>query len=157
MKALLAKRAGTPIVVNKRRPPANTHTITLDDSGVDLVQDVHNTSTKFKELEEEKLKTASLLQEVESQRREIKGMQKEIDDLTLKLEHAVRGRPSSGDLSSGTVLDLIGKELEGCSIVSTDKLNTLLANICTCENIESLKKEAADAEAKLLDLYGTLD
>ena len=92
-----------------------------------------------RELEEEKRKCATLYLEVENQKREI-------SDLNIKLEQAVRGRPSSGDLNSETVLFMVGKQLEGMSLVNTDKLQAILANITTCENLESVSREATEGE-----------
>ena len=121
----------------------------LNDSGIICELEPSKLEDLKWELEEEKQKCATLHLEIENQKREI-------SDLNIKLEQAVRGRPSSGDLNSETVLFMVGKQLEEMSLVNTDKLHAILANITTCENLESVSREATEGEQKLVELYQSL-
>lgn len=96
------------------------------------------------------MKCSSLFQEVQS-------LRKEIDDLNHKLELAVRGRPSSGDLSSEAVLFMVEKQMQGMTLFDTAKLQALLANTLTLENLDSINMEAAEGEKKLMELYESLN
>jgi len=87
----------------------------------------------------------------------VQSLRKEIDDLNHKLELAVRGRPSSGDLSSESVLFMVEKQMQGMTLVDTAKLQALLANALTLENLESINMEATEGEKKLMELYESIN
>jgi len=149
MRALLSKKCEANKPAPGGRPTTINKTQDLNDSGIICELEAAKLVALRHELDEERLKCASLFQEVESQKREI-------SDLTLKLEQAVRGRPSSGDLSSETVLFMVEKQLEGMSIVNSTKLQALLANTVKCESLESISREASEGEQKLVRLYESL-
>ena len=122
----------------------------LDDSGVSLSGETSSEVVKLKEeLREEQRKVANL------EARET-SLKQEVVDLRIKLENAIRGKPSSGDLSSSTVLDMLERQLEGMSIVNSAKLERLIGHKCLCEDIEALGKEAEDGENRLVELFSDI-
>ena len=122
----------------------------LNDSGLSTSS---NYSSEVESLKQELLLEKQSKKDLEAS---IVSRDLEIEDLRIKLEHAVRGRPSSGDLSSSSVLELLKQELKGCSIVNAAKLQSLLSNSCLCEDVESLTKEAAAGEKSIVDLYNSI-
>ena len=122
----------------------------LDDSGVSLSGETSSEVVKLKEeLREEQRKVANL------EARET-SLKQEVVDLRIKLENAIRGKPSSGDLSLSMVLDMLERQLEGMSIVNSAKLERLIGHKCLCEDIEALGKEAEDGENRLVELFSDI-
>ena len=150
MKALLNKKTVPDNQNPGGRPSQASRTQAMNDSGIQCEAEALKTDELTRELEEEKMKCSSLFQEVQS-------LRKEIDDLNHKLELAVRGRPSSGDLSSEAVLFMVEKQMQGMTLFDTAKLQALLANTLTLENLDSINMEAAEGEKKLMELYESLN
>ena len=122
----------------------------LNDSGISLSGETSTEVDKLKEeLREERRKVTNL------EAREMT-LKQEVVDLRSKLENAIRGRPSSGDLSSATVLDMLERQLEGMSIVNSVKLENLIGHKCLCEDIEALGKEAEDGDIRLVELVSDI-